>query len=260
LVPASAALAAEPANPAKESQTYANLYDSVQGETNASAAYKAYAAQALKEGYSIIANLFLATADAEAKHAEDEWGILQNMGATERPVAKKPVVRTTAQNLKAAFDGETYEYTEMYPGFLADARQEGFTEAARIFNFAQKAERIHAGNYADVLENLRNSSYIKDTYQEVYRCPICGEVVTQRPTSCPICGAAGDTFVAYPAPDNLRNPCIRSHGKGQPDCNRGCRITPPRGKNSVSKDFGHSCSHSCKQATGTACQSVSCSY
>ena len=88
-----------------ESATYSNLYASVQGETNASAAYKAFADKALEEGRPAIARLFLATSNAEAKHAADEWTILQSMGATERPVAATPEVGTTAENLQAAIEG-----------------------------------------------------------------------------------------------------------------------------------------------------------
>jgi len=181
----------------EENETYANLYASVQGETNASAAYKAFAEKAYDEGYPVIARLFMATSDAEAKHADDEWEILQGMGATVRPVAETPVVGTTAENLEAAFDGETYEYEEMYPDFLATAIEEGMTDAARIFNFAMKAEEVHAINYADVLDNLSDTAYINSKYGVVYRCPTCGEVVTERPSRCPICGVIGSMFVTY---------------------------------------------------------------
>ena len=92
-------------------------------------------------------------------------------------------------------------------------------------------------------------SYIKDKYQEIYRCPICGEVVTERPVSCPICGSAGDTFVVYQAQDNLKGPCMGSHSKGQMDCDEGCNIKPPSGKTFVNKDFDNSC----KQPAGVAC-------
>jgi rubrerythrin len=181
--------------------TYANLYASVQGETNASAAYRAFADKAWEEGYSAVANLFLATSDAEAKHANDEWAILEAMGATLRPTAAAPTVGTTAQNLQAAFDGETYEYTVMYPGFLATALDEGMnanpTNAGRIFNLAMRAEQVHAGNYDDVLANLADAVYLSSAYDVVYRCPVCGEVVTARPGRCPICGADGSTFIMY---------------------------------------------------------------
>ena len=177
--------------------TYFNLYASVQGETNAAAAYRAFADKADAEGYPVIARLYRATADAEAKHADDEWAVLESMGATVRPVAEAPVVGTTAQNLKASFDGETYEYTIMYPGFVAAALEEEMANARRIFNFAMRAEEIHAGNYADVLANLKNVNYINEKYGAVYRCPVCGEVVTGRPGRCPICGTDGELFVGY---------------------------------------------------------------
>lgn len=181
-----------------ESATYANLYAAVQGETNASAAYKAFAEIADEEGFPVIARLFRATADAEAKHAADEWAVLQNMGATERPEAETPTVGTTAENLLAAFEGETYEYTVMYPDFLQTAKDEGYTDAERIFNRAMKAEEVHAGNFDDVLTNLEDKDYLNATYETVFRCPVCGEVVTVLPDNrCPICGASAGSFVSY---------------------------------------------------------------
>ena len=185
----------------EDTQTYTNLYAAVQGETNATATYKAFAAKAEADGYPVIARLFLATADAEAKHAEDEWAVLVSMGATARPTADTPTVGTTAENLQAAFDGETYEYTEMYPGFVATAVAEGMNEnpynARRIFNLASQAEAVHAGNYADVLANLGDLAYINTKYAVVYRCPVCGEIVTSRSGVCPICGTSGSAFVMY---------------------------------------------------------------
>ncbi|MCL2121846.1 MAG: stalk domain-containing protein [Clostridiales bacterium] len=189
---------------AQDSETYANLYESVQGETNANAAYLAFAEQARNDGFLVVARLFQATADAEAKHAEDEWAILQTLGATQRPVASKPVVGSTEENLQAAFNGETYEYEVMYPGFVATAEAEGMnagdTNARRIFNLARQAEEIHAGNYLDVFTNLANTDYIDSKYGVIYRCPVCGEVVIERPGRCPICNADGANFIEYSDP------------------------------------------------------------
>jgi len=183
-------------------ETYDNLYASVQGETNASAAYQAFAAKALEEGYPAIANLFRATSDAESKHAADEWAILVSMGATVRPVAEAPTVGTTEDNLQTAFDGETYEYTVMYPEFIAMAVTDDMIadpfNARRIFTLAMQAEEVHAVNYADVLANLADASYLNDTYSTVYRCPVCGEVVTTLPSPrCPICGQSPSAFIEY---------------------------------------------------------------
>ena len=151
--------------------TYDNLYASVQGEVNAAAAYRAFADKADAEGYPVIARLFRATADAEAKHADDEWAILQGMGATVRPTAETPVVGTTAQNLQNSFDGETYEYTVMYPGYRATAQTESQSAAATIFYRAMKAEEVHAGNFADVKTMLQGSniSGINTKYATLYR-------------------------------------------------------------------------------------------
>lgn len=187
-------------NVSDDNQTYFNLYAAVQGETNAAAEYRAFAEKADAEGYPTVARLFLATADAESKHAEDEWAVLRGLGATLRPVAETPTVGTTAQNLQTALDGETYEYTVMYPEFLATAQEEGMADAARIFELALKAEQVHAGNYDNVLKNLGNVNYINKEYKVVYRCPVCGEVVSTRPNKpnrCPICGERGQNFVIY---------------------------------------------------------------
>ncbi|MDR0493125.1 MAG: hypothetical protein LBH74_05770 [Nitrososphaerota archaeon] len=185
------------------SATYDNLYASVQGETNAAAAYRAFAERAVADGYPVIARLFGATADAEAKHADDEWAVLQTMGATVRPTAAVPVVGDTRANLLAAFDGETYEYTVMYPGFLATAQAEGNSDAARIFRLAMRAEEVHAGNYLDVFVNFADVSYVDATYGTVYRCVVCGEVVTVLPARCPICGNPSDNFVIYGADEKI---------------------------------------------------------
>ena len=186
--------------------TYDNLYASVQGETNANAAYMAFAEQAAAEGYPEISRLFIATADAEMNHANDEWAVLESMGATNRPMAAAPTVGSTADNLQAAFDGETYEYTVMYPGFLAEAENAGLTAAARIFRLAMRAEEVHAGNYSDVKNNLGDAAYITAKYSVIYRCPVCGEVVTERPDRCPICGAGGTLFIIYAAPQSPGDP------------------------------------------------------
>ncbi|MDR2956749.1 MAG: hypothetical protein LBU61_01020 [Coriobacteriales bacterium] len=182
--------------------TYDNLFDAVQGETNANAAYLAFAQKAKDDGLFQVANLFTATAAAEKKHADEEWEILLALGAdpADRPVAGAPTVGTTAQNLQAAFDGETYEYTVMYDGFLATAQAEGNTDAARIFRLAKGAEEIHAGNFSNVTTNLSNANYLKDNYSVVYRCPVCGAVYSKNnlpAANCPVCNVAKANFVAY---------------------------------------------------------------
>jgi rubrerythrin len=191
---------------AKTNDTYDNLYVSVLGETDAAIRYQYFADRAEEEGYLTIANLFRATADAETKHADDEWKILQDMGATERPMSGAFIyVGSTRENLQAAIDGETHEYTVMYPEFLETAQKEGNTDAARIFRLAMKAEEVHANNYKDALANLQDADYLNEKYDEVYRCVVCGEVVVELPDKCPICGALDETFISYKTSKNFFN-------------------------------------------------------
>jgi len=201
------ALSAPVASP---SQTYDNLYASVQGETNAAAHYYAFAKQAVIEGYPAIANLFNATGDAEAKHADEEWAILEAMGATVRPVAEPVTVGTTKENLWAAFEGETYEYTVMYPEFILAANEEGMNtgnfNAARIFRWAGSAEQVHAGNYLEVYNNISNKNFINLWYSTVYRCLRCGAVYTDKTLpagNCAYCGFAKEEFIVYTSPISI---------------------------------------------------------
>ena len=121
--------------------TLENLAVAFAGESQANRKYLAFARQAEKEGLPQIARLFRAAAEAETLHA---LGHLANMGG----------VGTTLQNLEAAVKGETYEYTEMYPGFAKTARDEGFAEIAEWFETLARAEKSHAGRFTKGLQGL----------------------------------------------------------------------------------------------------------
>lgn len=153
-------------------KTEENLAAAFEGESQANRKYLAYAAQAEAEGYKQIAKLFKVIAEAETIHAHTHF---RNNGG----------IRSTAENLQAAINGETYEFTEMYPPFIAKAEQEGITAALRGFKFANEAEKVHAELYKKALENLGN----KEEY-DIYLCTICGHVAEHNaPDKCPICGA-----------------------------------------------------------------------
>ena len=94
--------------------------------------------------------------------------------------------------MKDAIAGETYEYKEMYPPFLKEAQEAGNKAAATIFNFAMRAEEVHARLYQEALENI-------DQTEEVfyYLCPVCGNIEKVRPDKCSICGVPGDRFIKY---------------------------------------------------------------
>jgi rubrerythrin len=159
--------------------TQENLATAFAGESQANRKYLAFARQAEKEGFAQIATLFRAAAEAETIHAH---GHLANMGG----------VGTTVQNLEAAVAGETYEFTEMYPPMVEQAAAEGH-KAKKMLDFANRAEKVHAGLFRQALEALRAGKDL--TKMEVYLCPFCGDVeFGVPPEKCPICGAPAAKF------------------------------------------------------------------
>jgi len=181
--------------------TEVNLLAAVTGETQANANYNAFATAAENEGRKEIAAIWRAIAEAELKHANDEFAILVSYDATVvRPTPTAVLTGTTAANLQAAINGETYEYTIMYPAFVASADAESETSARRIFNLARQAEQVHAGIYADLLANINN--FDKAKYENIYRCPICGNIILTNATTCPICGVQASNLVEYKIVDN----------------------------------------------------------
>jgi rubrerythrin len=159
--------------------TTENLATAFAGESQANRKYLAFARQAEKEGLAQIAKLFRAAAEAETIHA---LGHLANMGG----------VGTTLQNLEAAVKGETYEFTEMYPPMVEQAKAEGH-KARTLLGWANDAERVHAGLFRQALEAMKAGKDL--SRMDVYLCPFCGDVeFGEPPEKCPICGAAGAKF------------------------------------------------------------------
>ena len=134
----------------KGSKTHDNLKAAFAGESQANRRYLYFAKTADVEGYPDVAGLFRDTAEGETGHAHGHLDYLKQVGdpATDEPIGN------TAANLKASVAGETYEYTEMYPGFAKTAREEGFEEVAEWFETLARAERSHAGRFQKALDNL----------------------------------------------------------------------------------------------------------
>jgi rubrerythrin len=132
------------------SKTHDNLKHAFAGESQANRRYLYFARQADVEGYPDIAGLFRDTAEGETGHAHGHLDFLKEVGdpATGEPIGGTPL------NLKAAIAGETYEYTEMYPGFARTAREEGFEEVAEWFETLARAEKSHAGRFQKGLDSL----------------------------------------------------------------------------------------------------------
>jgi rubrerythrin len=134
----------------KGSKTHTNLKEAFAGESQANRRYLYFAKVADVEGQPDIAGLFRDTAEGETGHAHGHLDYLKRVGdpATGEPIGP------TELNLKASIAGETYEYTQMYPGFAKTAREEGFEEIAEWFETLARAERSHAGRFQKGLDSL----------------------------------------------------------------------------------------------------------
>lgn len=163
----------------KENETYQNLMKAFAGESQANRKYLAYAKKAEAEGKKNVAKLFKAAAEAETVHALKEF-----------EVAGK--IASTSENLEDAVKGETYEYKTMYPEFVKIAESDGNKAALKIFTFAMKAEEVHAKLYEEALNDT-------DAEKEkvYYVCPVCGNIVEERPDRCSICGVPGSKFIEF---------------------------------------------------------------
>lgn len=138
----------------ESTKTHENLKEAFAGESQANRRYLWFAQKADVEGLPDIASLFKNVADGETGHAHGHLEYLAEVGdpATGEPIGD------SEQNLKASVAGETYEYTQMYPGFAKTAREEGFAEVADWFETLAKAEKSHAGRFAQGLKSLHDTS------------------------------------------------------------------------------------------------------
>jgi rubrerythrin len=134
----------------KGTKSHENLKNAFAGESQANRRYLYFARVADIEGYPDIGGLFRDTSEAETGHAFGHLDFLKEVGD---PVTDVPI-GTTEKNLKSAVEGETYEYTEMYPGFAKTARDEGLSELAEWFETLAKAEKSHAGRFNRGLQRI----------------------------------------------------------------------------------------------------------
>ena len=157
-----------------------DLKEAFAGESQANQKYRAFAIRAEQDGLPNIARLFRTTAEAERIHAEGHLKALDGVGST-------------AENLKAAIAGETFEYTEMYPPMYDRAVALGH-KAKRMFGYAVEAEAVHARLYQAALEAVQQGKDLAETH--FYLCPVCGHIeLGTPPDECPICGAKKSRFV-----------------------------------------------------------------
>ncbi len=148
------------------------------GESQARNKYLAFAKKADEEGYPQAARLFRAAAQAEFVHAQNHF---KAMGE----------IKSTAENLQAAIDGEHYEVVTMYPPFIEDAKAEGARRAQTSFEWAWLVEQTHEALYRDALKCLE----VEQESYDYYVCPVCGHTHPRSaPDKCPVCGTPGVRF------------------------------------------------------------------
>jgi len=159
-------------------KTEKNLMEAFAGESQARNKYTYFASKARKEGYEQIAAIFEETANNEKEHAKI-WFKLLNGGE----------VPTTTENLKAAADGENFEWTDMYDRMAREAREEGFDRIAFLFESVGKIEKEHEERYRKLLENVEGGVVFSKDGDKIWICRNCGHVVIgkQAPEVCPVC-------------------------------------------------------------------------
>jgi rubrerythrin len=160
--------------------TKENAMEAFAGESQANRKYQAFAEKAESDGYLNIARLFKAASEAEAIHAKK---LMKALG----------MIGSTRDNLEKAVAGETHEYTEMYPAFVQEAESEKQSDALLAFNYALKAEEVHAGLYREALKSLNAGQDMSN--RTVWLCPVCGNIfLGQAPEKCPICNVFKKIF------------------------------------------------------------------
>ncbi|ACL16990.1 rubrerythrin [Methanosphaerula palustris] len=173
----------------KGSQTEKNLLAAFAGESQARMRYTFFSSIAAKEGYEQIAAIFLETAENEKEHAKIFFKLLE--GGTAEITAGYPagVLRSTAENLLAAADGEKMEWTTLYPNFGDVAEQEGFIEAAATFRKIATVESSHERRYRKLFTNIEQHAVFKKDVPTSWKCRNCGYVLNagDAPEKCPVC-------------------------------------------------------------------------
>lgn len=170
-------------------QTEKNLLKAFAGESQARNRYDYFASQARKEGYEQIAEIFEETARNEKEHAKRFFKFLDGGMVEIEAAYPAGKIGTTAENLKAAAEGENEEHTELYPAFADKAEAEGFKEIAHVFREVAEVEEEHEARYLTLLENLKENKVFNREEEVRWKCGNCGYVHegTEAPDTCPAC-------------------------------------------------------------------------
>ena len=162
----------------KGSKTEKNLMEAFAGESQARNKYTYFASKAKKEGYEQIASIFLETAENEKEHAKIWFKLLEG-----------GEIKSTAENLKAAAEGENFEWTDMYERMAKEAKEEGFDQIAYLFESVGRIEKEHEERYRKLLENVEGDLVFSKDGDRIWKCRNCGHIVIgqKAPEVCPVC-------------------------------------------------------------------------
>ena len=174
------------ANKYAGTKTEKNLLEAFAGESQARNKYTYFASVAKKAGYEQIAALFLKTAENEKEHAKLWFKALGGLGDTE-------------ENLKAAAEGENFEWTNMYERMAKEAEEEGFPELAAQFRGVSEIEKHHEERYRKLLQNVKEKKVFEKSGVTVWECRNCGHIVvgTKAPDVCPVCNHPQSYFEVH---------------------------------------------------------------
>ena len=183
----------------KGSITEKNLLAAFAGESQARTRYTFFASAAKKEGYEQIAAIFQETADNEKEHAELFFKHLKGGMVELNAAYPAGVIASTAENLKAAAEGEKMEWGTIYPNFADVAEQEGFKDAAKTFRMVAKVEAYHERRYLKLLENVKQGTVFKKDNPIKWKCRNCGFVFegSEVPNKCPVCSHPRSYFEVW---------------------------------------------------------------
>ncbi len=173
----------------KGTRTAVNLMAAFAGESQARNKYTFWSGKARNDGYWQISQIFLETAEQEKEHAKRLFSFMDGGEVGIAGSFPFGTIGTTAENLKAAAEGENHEWKEMYPSFAKVAREEGFNEIAIVFESIAVAEKQHARRYEKLLKRVEDGTVFKRDEKTVWRCMNCGYVTegTEPPKACPAC-------------------------------------------------------------------------
>ncbi|UCH82069.1 MAG: rubrerythrin family protein [Nitrospiraceae bacterium] len=161
-------------------QTLKNLKEAFAGESQANRRYLAFAVKAEEEGFTNLARMFRAIARSETIHAHNH---LKNLGA----------VKSSLENVEEAYQGETDEFSSMYPMFMDQAKRDTNNDALKSFFWANEAEKIHADFFDKALKTLKEGNDVQ--VADLHICSVCGYTVEgEPPAKCPLCGAGKEAF------------------------------------------------------------------